>query len=929
MKKLTLLLILPLAFMASLSAQSITIKGTVADTTNKKKIAHAVVLLFAPKDSALLHFVRTDANGSFAIKNVDTGRYVLQITQSLFADYVDEFVVGKTDIDLREVALTPKSKLLQEVIVKSGSPIKIKGDTVVYTADSFKVGANANVEELLKKLPGIQVDRNGEIKAMGEVVKKVLVDGEEFFGDDPGMAVKNLRADAVKEVQVYDKKSDQAEFSGVDDGERSKTINLKLKEDRKKGYFGKLEASGGVDNNKLGRYNNSAMINAFKGKRKMAGYVMTGNVGKMELNWRDEENFAGEGDSYSMSMDEISGNMNYTSNGGGDDGMDYISGDEGFSRNWNGGVHYSNKPNDKHSINGGAKYNKVQQNTANRSFQQTFLPDTSFSENTADNNFVNRQNLKFNGTYEWKIDSMNSVKLVSNVNFIETRSENRNFSDAVDEEGRFVNTSNKLRTNQNDRTNLQVNLLWRHKFKKPKRTLSLTTNLRYSESEADGYLLADNRFFENGIFLRSDSVDQFKTTQTDTRNLDARLSYTEPLWKNFYAELSYGLSGSLANNDRTSFAKTVAGKYEQRIDSLSNHFEQQITTHRMGVNLRYVKKKFNYTLGMAVATTAFALQDITLARRYHYDFINLFPSANLSYTIKQNQSLRFSYNGSTRQPSLNQLQPLRENNDPLSLYIGNPNLSQSFRHGFNFGYNSYNFIKEKSIWMGGWGSFTQNAITNKVSIDNLGRRVSQPVNVDGLFSVSLNVGLYGKLRKINTRYNLGPNVSVNRGINFINGLRNKSTNYSLGGYFGLNKGKDKKYDAGISVNPSWNLNQSSLSSELTRFLNVTTGLRGTWFATKNFEMGTDCDFNYRQRTSSFQRNNNNIVWNAYLSHTFLKKTLTARLEGFDLLNQNNIIDRQVSSNFLSENINQRLQRYFMLTFTWNFNKNGKPAGEEE
>lgn len=233
------------------------------------------------------------------------------------------------------------------------------------------------------------------------------------------------------------------------------------------------------------------------------------------------------------------------------------------------------------------------------------------------------------------------------------------------------------------------------------------------------------------------------------------------------------------------------------------------------------------------------------------------------------------------------------------------------------------------MWMGGWGSFTQNAIVNNVTIDNLGRRVSQPVNVDGLYGINLNVSLFAKHRKTGIQFNGGPNISVGRSIDFVNGLRNKSANYSYGGYLSLSKSKDKKYDAGLSVNPSWNLNKSSLSSTVTKFLNISTGVRGTWFITKNFEIGSDCDFNYRQRTTGFDRNNNNIIWNAYIGRNFLKKTLTARLQGFDLLNQNNLIDRNVNSNYLNEMISQRLQRYFMLTVTWNFNKNGKPAGSDE
>ena len=223
-----------------LTASAQTITGKIADTAAKKEILNVVIVLLNQKDSGLYKFTRSNTNGNFEIKNVKPGNYIVMVSHPYYADYVDEIITTENSLSLAQIPLISKSQLLQEIIIKSGSPMKIKGDTVSYTADSFKVSANANVEELLKKLPGIQVDKNGQIKAMGEKVEKVLVDGEEFFGDDPGMAVKNLRADAVKEVQVFDKKSDQAEFTGIDDGQTKKTINLKLKEDKKKGYFGKV-----------------------------------------------------------------------------------------------------------------------------------------------------------------------------------------------------------------------------------------------------------------------------------------------------------------------------------------------------------------------------------------------------------------------------------------------------------------------------------------------------------------------------------------------------------------------------------------------------------------------------------------------------------------------------------------------------------------
>jgi hypothetical protein len=274
-------------------SQIISISGKVEDKESKLPIKNAVIMVLSEKDSILESFTRSLDNGTFILKNLTEGKKILMVSNPIYAEYVDNIQFTNSKSSLGKISLTNKSKLMSEIIIKTGGAIKIKGDTTIYTADSFNVSANANVEELLKKLPGIQVDKNGEIKAMGEKVKKVLVDGEEFFGDDPGMAVKNLRADAVKEVQVYDKKSEQATFTGIDDGNTQKTINLKLKEDRKRGYFGKLETSGGLANNATNRFNNNLMYGSFKGKRKISAFILNGNTGQDGLNWQDQQEIWG------------------------------------------------------------------------------------------------------------------------------------------------------------------------------------------------------------------------------------------------------------------------------------------------------------------------------------------------------------------------------------------------------------------------------------------------------------------------------------------------------------------------------------------------------------------------------------------------------------------------------------------------------------
>src|SRR6185312_11234553 len=295
------------------------------DANEDKPVKNAVVSLLTPKDSILYSFTRTDTSGRYTLKNVEPGNYILMTSQPYYADLLTNIEV-KNDKKLPLTKLISKAELLQEVIIKTGTPMRIKGDTTVYTADSFKVSANANVEELLKKLPGIQVDKDGNIKAMGETVQKVLVDGEEFFGDDPGMAVKNLRADAVKEVQVFDKKSDQSEFTGIDDGKTQKTINLKLKDNAKHGYFGKIDVAAGPQAHIENRYNDNLMFGSFKGKRKLSAFLLNGNTGQDGLNWQDEQKYGGS--DFNMEMTDDGGIMFF--GGGNNDDEPYVDPRNGF-----------------------------------------------------------------------------------------------------------------------------------------------------------------------------------------------------------------------------------------------------------------------------------------------------------------------------------------------------------------------------------------------------------------------------------------------------------------------------------------------------------------------------------------------------------------------------------------------------------------------
>jgi len=918
MKKALLYLTLSLTSVIAFTQSSI--KGTVTDSVEKKNPQHAVISLMRQNDSVLVKYTRADKAGNFLLTGLQEGKYILMITHPYMGDYFDQLEVTTGLNDLGNIFVTPKSKLLAEVIIKTGSPIRIKGDTTVYTADSFKVRPGANVEELLRRLPGIQVDKDGKITAMGERVTKVLVDGEEFFGSDPGIATKNLRADAVKEVEVFDKKSDQAEFTGIDDGIKDKTINLKMKQ--KKGYFGKVEAGGGLKD----KYNTAAMINAFRDKRKMAAYGIMSNTGQTNLDWQDAQNYGGGADNMTSGISE-DGGMWVTVTNDGDD--NFWGGRNGIPQNWSGGLHYSNKfgKDDKQSFNSGYKFSKVNAPMENSMFSRTFLPDSSWFSNSVNNTFNSSVKHAFNLTMDFNLDSANSIKWTTRANKRDTRNTTDFYSEALSESLDTINNSTRESNNKTANNSFTSSLLWKHKFKKLSRTISINTDFSWNQANSDGLLFALNRYYDKGLLRVVDTTDQQNLRNSEGKGISTKIAYTEPLAKDFYLEMSYSLAYNHNNNERITNRKSSNGKYEDVIDSLSNAFVFDRLVNTPGLNFRVNKKKYNYSFGASLGFSNFIQKNLTEGTSASYHFTNFFPRVSYLYKFKPSQNFRFNYNGSTNAPTLEQLQPIRVNTDPLNIYIGNPALKQSFQHSFNTGYSSYNILKEKSLWATLVFNFTQNAFVQSSSVDSVGKRTFQTVNSNGVYYLSLFTDYGFKITKSKLRLGFGPTANVYRNIEFINNVKNITTTTNYGIRLNINKYVENKFDFNIS--PSFTLNKSNASvnkAANASFWQIEGWASARVMLPKKFEVSTNANTQIRQKDPRFTQNNNFTTWNASLTKRFFKENaLEVSLGLFDILNQNRGYQRNFNSFSFTENYYTTLRRFWLLTLTWNISKNGKPA----
>jgi hypothetical protein len=927
-KKLCLILFTLIISHLSFS-QTAKVSGVIKDTTAHKMVKNAVVVLLSQKDSMLIGFVRTKEDGAYSFEKIPTGKYIFMVMHPTFADYVDDIEIKEAEEKLPLVSLTPKSKLLEAVIIKSGNPIRIKGDTTIYTADSFKVSANADVEELLKKMPGIQVDKNGQIKAMGETVEKVLVDGEEFFGDDPGMAIKNLRADAVKEVQVFKKKTDQAEFTGIDDGQSKQTINLKLKEDKKTGYFGKINTAGGLQKNIADRYNTNLMFGSFKGKRKLSAFLLNGNTGQDGLSWQDMEKYGGSDFSFEMS-DE--GDMMFFTTRGSSDDEPYVNTQNGFITNLNAGLQYNNKFKDKNTLNISPKFNSQVYDNYKMNFVQTKLTDSILNENATSKIHVNRNNFKIASSYDMKLDSNNSLKISLNANIYHTESEEQSSSVTTGEEGNLKNSNDRISSLSSDKQAFGGTALYKHKFKKNRRTLSINADFKSMNTNAGNYIKQHFEDYQPGGI--NGQSNQFTDIEKTTQTITTKIVYTEPLSKKFSLEIAHELLVNNGKNNQSTFSYTPAtGKFDDLVDSLSNNFDQSIVTNRPSAKISFSDKKIKYNFGLGVGFTHYDLKDISYQQEYIRDYTNFFPTALFTYSYKSNSSIRFYYGGRTTQPTLNELQPLRNNNNQFNQYIGNPDLKPSFSNSFNLSHNGYNFLKERWSYVGLNANFTSHAIRNNRIINKTtGFTITQPVNTDGNMSLGLWSGIGMKFKKSDLRFNFNPNFNYNQFADVINSVNAYTKNLNAGLSMSLSKSKEKKYDVSVRNDYNYNRNKTSLIQTASKEGNIsfystnTLSLDATIYYKKVWSINSDYEFNYRQKTSEFNNDLNNHLWNAKLQRTFKKNEFTAYLQVRDLLNQNIGVDRSYNGTTYSEERNDRLKRYWMVGFTWDF-KNKPPKAK--
>lgn len=897
-----------LVFSFSSQAQSVQLTGVVKDTVDKKPLEKASVLLISKKDSSLQAFVRTDKQGRFEIEAPTGSAFSLLVSYPKYADWFDDLdLTTSGSKDLGIISLNTKAYVLKEIVIRNTSPIRMKGDTTEYIADSFKVTPNADVQELLRKMPGIQVNAKGEITAQGEKVKKVYVDGEEFFSDDPAMVTKNLRADAIAQVQVYDKKSDQASFTGIDDGQREKTINLKLKESAKNGYFGKLEAGSSLAQYNLGK----VMGNLFKGKRKISAYATTNNSEFESLNWQENSTYGDGGNVVTEFGDD--GSMMMMSFGD----ADYAE-NKGLPNQQTVGALYANKWK-TFSMSNTAQFQKVNMNIRNDGYTKTILPGYSLDNTFTDDKQQMRKRYKMGTKNEWGTDSTGLFKL--NLKASQTLRNSNSVYDAftyrnTNSISTLLNRTIQEKFNADKENQINGDFSFRQKLAKKGRSISIDVNWNLTDKRSEGSLLANNTFAPN---TSSEVIDQRKTGDQQTSSTNTNVVYTEPISKKSFIILKYALSIGNNESERNTNNKSNTGIYDALVDSLSNHFRFNHYSNSGSLNYRFVAKKLTLSAGTGLGRVNYQSNDLEQLSKRSLSFTNIIPAFNLVYKPKQQRRFTLDYNGSTINPSLTQIQPLIDNANPLAIQIGNADLVQGFRNNLRIQFNDYKVLKSRGIDFSANISSTANAIAMSTAIDANGKNVSQYINVNGVYDYELRAGYSREIVKgINGGLSLQRDGG--RNINLINALRNITDHSTTSLSFDFGYWGERWYSFYGSLRLGRSRSTSSIRPD---FKNIYTNIGGYLGADLKFKkiktyVNLWSDLIYYGSNDVFAKPLSMFVFTPTFSKNFGKQeSFTIKLKVFDLFNQNRDINRNITTNFLSQSTYNTLRRYVMVGFALN------------
>ncbi|MDN5213787.1 TonB-dependent receptor [Fulvivirgaceae bacterium BMA12] len=915
-------------------AQNGVISGKITDYEEENPLIGANLILNKTSDTTRLYYAISDVNGNFRFEKLEAGDYRLQIRYLGYQLRKQVVSLTGASRDMGILTLKKDATQLNEVVIEEKVvPVTTKGDTTQFNARAYKTSPDASAEDLITKMPGIVVE-NGTVQAQGENVQKVLVDGREFFGEDPNLALKNLPAEVIDKIEVFDEASEQSRFSGFDDGQTTKTINIVTKVEMRNGVFGQVYGGGGTDE----RYKSGGNINQFDNEKRISIIGLANNINQQNFSNEDLLGVLSSGSNRRRrgfgGGSGRGGNRGGGSfRGRGNNAGDFLVGQQnGITTTQSFGINYTDEWGEKLKLTGSYFFNKSDNTAIESLSRETFLTDGMNQFYVEDNqnetlNFNHRLNLRM----EYQINDYNSIIFTPRISFQDNETISRFFGENASFINEPISETTDFASSDNTGYNVNTNLLYRHRFEKRGRTFSVNFSSLFNQRDGNDQLQAFNKFFSRQT-VENDSLNQETLSEVNGYTLSTNLVYTEPLSNKMQLQLSYNGSYSENMSDRKTYDLfNQLNEVNQLDTALSNEFENDYLTHRMATGVMFRDGKIMFRGNVSYQSASLQSEEFFPENTFlERKFDNILPTFMLRYNISREKNLRVFYRTQTNAPSVNQLQNVINNANPLLITGGNQALKQDYTHMFVSRYSNTNAEKSSSFFAFLMLRKTSDYIGNSTFVAqadttlqqgvvlNQGSQFTQPVNLDGYWNLRsfISFGMPNKLLKSNINLNTG--ITYTRTPGLINQLENVSKTLNLRQGVVIGSNISQNVDFTLSYTANYNLVNNSLQSDLdNNYFLQTVGVKFNWIFWKGINLKNELNHQlYRGLSDEF--NDDFLLWNVSIGKKlFRHQRGELRATVFDLLGQNISIARSVTDSYIEDVNTQVLQQYFMLSFIYN------------
>lgn len=916
----TLYIILTLLFTSVLAlgqAVDRTFSGTLSDSLQAEPLHGATVRLIQSinnKDQ-IIQSISTDEAGRFTLKTPPAGLYVLQVHHLGYQTFEERFVVGKEAIPPFSIKLLAASITMDDVEIVATPTVVLKGDTTEFNAGAFSTEPYADADALVKQLPGVEIDADGNVLVQGEQITRIIVDGKEFFSTDPRIALKTLPADVIDKIQFIDEQSRQAQFTGFDDGERNKIINIVTKPDRRSGYFGRM--SGAMGNSE--RYNTGGNISIFRQDERIGINVVTNNVNQSDFSMPD----IAEGGGGSSG----GGRGRNNSGGGGSGGIPSRANTHSVALN------YNNTWLDKIELGGHYVLNSTNSLTLSNSNRETLIGNNSNQIRVSENeNDRRNQSHRMGLDIKYKIDSLQELDFTPSFSLQKNNTQVSSFSATQLKNTDPLNASDRNNSNKRDNFTLSGQINYRFRFAKSGRTASIRFDANHNSNAGLAQNYTINQYYEDFLLGRTDTVNNRNNTLSYGNGLTGRASYTEPLGEHIRLEITYNARNRANYSNRETMDYLAeTGQFSELNRQLSNEFNNDNLYQAAGMTWMFNKNNWNLSAGMDYQTS-FVQNQKVFPTYEHLDhrFQSYLSNARISYRPSRAYNFRFDYRGATNAPSINQLQDVVNNENPLNIRTGNPALLQEYSHRFSFNFNKINRTDGTNLNISLNSDIINNRVVNAIFIADSdttilpgvilgkGGQFSQPVNMDGYLNNRGNISYGFAIKSLKLNLNLNTGGSHTRSIGMMNNLTTSSDSYRINQRISVNSNISQQLNFSISYGGNYQfVNSANNQNDNHRYFNQTFRNDLTWIFWKGLRFNTS--LNYNKNTGITQDYAQEfLVWNLSFGKKMMKnQQAELTFMAYDVMNKGLNISRSVTDMYITDSQTNMLRQYFMLSFTYN------------